>query len=205
MSSWLKKLHQHLIKPITRLGKWQSALVVISVVVALASLPGLFQSVSDYFVPITELSDRATLARQSGDDQTAIRLYQIISDRASKSDYSSNYELGNLYMQSGNYRSAERYYLKAANNPAALMGVFYQLADIYTNHLTSGRDKFAKLTTYRLSTDRKTDTGLMIVLASFYRDWGKLEPALNWFKRAAALDPSNQTLVTEIKSLESSL
>lgn len=196
------KLYRQFVLPIFRLGRWQAAIVIVAALVAVASLVNLLQFEAYYFIPMEELSNRATLVRQSGDTKTAIKLYQVISNRASRFDYSSNYELGNLYLQAGRWRQAERYYLKAASNPAALMSVFYQLSDLYLKHLPDKKDSFAKLLTYRLSTDRKTDAGLMIVLASFYKDWGKLEPALNWYKQAAVLDTHNQAVRDTIKSLE---
>lgn len=203
MINRLVKLFHSYIEPLARRFKvWQLAAIITAIIVTVALSPGLLRAIPGYFIPLEQLSRMAGLARQEGDNRTALRLYQTISMRASEIDFSSNYELGNLYSKMGKWNLAERYYLKAASNPAALGSVFYQLSDLYLKHLPNKGDRFVELISAKMESERKTDSGLAVVLAAYYRELGDQDNALLWFKRAANLDPDNTAITNAIEELE---
>ncbi len=203
MINRLVKLCHFYIKSLVRRFKvWQLAAIITAIIVTVALSPGLLRAIPGYFIPLGQLSRMAGLARQEGDNRTALRLYQTISNRASEMDFSSNYELGNLYSKMGKWNLAERYYLKAASNPAAPGSVFYQLSDLYLKHLPNKGDRFVALIFAKMEDERKGDSGLAVILAAYYRELGDKKNALLWFKQAASLEPDDAEINSAIEELE---
>jgi len=198
----VKLFHSYVESLARRFKMWQLATIITAIIVVVALSPGLLRAIPGYFISLEQLSHMAGLARLEGDDRTALRLYQTISVRASEIDFSSNYELGNLYSKMGKWNLAEHYYLKAASNPAALGSVFYQLSDLYLKHLPNKGDRFVELISAKMESERKTDSGLAVILAAYYRELGDKEHALLWFKRAANLAPDNTAIISAIEDLE---
>lgn len=205
MENVLSKVRGYWQAGVRRFGWWKLLTIILAVVVVISLSPSLIRGVIDYSIPLEQLSSMAVRSKQAGDNKTALRLYHTISARASKSDFSSNYEIGNIYAEMGRWKLAEKYYLKAASNPAALSSVFYQLSDLYLKHLPNKKDSFAELLTYRAQNDRKADAGLMIILASFYRELGKNDLALQWFKQVVILEPDNTSAQAAVAELEAML
>lgn len=155
-------------------------------------------------IPIDQLSSSAAQARLSGDNQTALRLYKIVSARASKIDFTSNYELGNILSELGKYSAAEKHYLRASNNAGAPTGVYYQLSDLYLKHLPKKQQSFINLLKKRIDS-QPANVGLVIVLASFYQQIGDKTQAITWYEQALKLDPSNSAVAASIQELKTSL
>lgn len=200
----MKKFVSDLSLLFRKLQAWQWLLISVSIVVAIFGLFNLGRIAYYYTIPLDQLSSMGTRARQSGNSRAALDIYHTVSARASHIDFSSNYELGNIYLEAGKWRTAEHYYLKAAANPAALQSVFYQLMDLYLNHLTDRQGVFADLLIRRLQSDRRQDEGLMIVLGSLYRARGEIDKATPWFKQALAIDPNNQSAIAALADMASS-
>ncbi|MBU1083123.1 tetratricopeptide repeat protein [Patescibacteria group bacterium] len=156
------------------------------------------------FVPLNQLSSQASQARLAGDDKTALRLYRVVSARASKIDYSSNYELGNILSEMGQYTVAEKHYLRASNNPAAPMSVYYQLSDLYLKYLQKKQQHFINLLKQRI-TDQPTHDGFVVILAGFYQQIGDKEQAIIWYEQALELDPNNAGVKSSLLELKASL
>lgn len=152
-------------------------------------------------MPLDVLSDQASEARLHGDNKTALKLYRIVSARASKFDFSSNYELGNIYQELGQWRRAEYHYLRATDNASSPISLFYQLEELYLRHLPERADRFPPIIQKRLTTDADNHS-IMALLAEFYQQRGDKTQALDWYKKALALDPTNRALQEEVKSLE---
>lgn len=176
---------------------WVVATLIIIGVAVLASY--LFYSQS---IPIVELSNQAYEARLAGNDDEAYRIYKIISYRADYNDYSSNYELGNILSEKGDYKQADHHYRRAALNGSAPHSVYYQMADMYLRHLPDRSDSFIEFMK-TVVLHRKTDPNVRIVLAAFLSDLDRKTEAVEWFKKALELDPDNQQIKDEIKLLES--
>ncbi len=155
-------------------------------------------------IPISQLSSNAAQARLSGDNQTALRLYKYVSARASRIDFTSNYELGNILSEMGRYTAAEKYYWRASNNPGAPTTLYYQLSDLYLRHLSGKQDHFIALMEKRIAS-QPTNVGLVIVLASFYQQTGDKNQAIIWYEQALKLDPSNSAVAASIQELKASL
>ena len=205
----LRKFFQHWISRWTELptrdnwreNNWVRAGVIIGVL-GLLTITG-FQLVYD-FTPLDQLSSQAAQARLSGDNKTALRLYKIVSARASRIDFTSNYELGNIFSELGKYTAAERHYLRASNNAAAPVTVYYQLSDLYLKHLPSKQNSFILLLKKRIAS-QPTQDGFVIVLASFYQQIGDRSQAIVWYEQALKLDPSNSAVAASIQELKASL
>ena len=187
--TWSEKIRQSKIA-------WGVATLIIIGVTVLASY--LFYSQS---IPIVELSNQAYEARFAGDNDEAYRIYKIISARADYNDYTSNYELGNILSEKGNYDQADHHYRRAALNGSAPASVYYQMADMYLHHLPDRADSFIEFMK-TVAEYRKTDSNVRIVLAAFLSDIDRKPEAVEWFKKALDLDPSNEHVRNEIKLLE---
>ena len=162
-----------------------------------------FQLVYD-LTPLDQLSSQAAQARLSGDNKTALQLYKIVSARASKIDFTSNYELGNILFEMGKYTAAEHYYLRASDNSGAPITVYYQLSDLYLKHLPKKQQGFISLMKKRV-VSQPTNDGFVVVLASFYEQIGDKPQAITWYEQALKLDPSNGAVAASIQALKASL
>lgn len=156
------------------------------------------------FTPLDKLSSQAIKARMADDNKTALKLYKIISARASDIDFSSNFELGNILLEMKHYSTAEKYYLRASNNPSAPISVYYQLSDLYLRHLQKKQQSFITLLKQRI-VSQPTHEGFVIVLASFYQQIGNKTEAIVWYEQALKLDPSNLAVAASIQELKASL
>jgi len=184
-----------------RENNWARAGAVLLVLVLL-----FFAGQNFYYdaIPINQLSSQAAQARLSGDNKTALRLYKIVSARASRIDFTSNYELGNILSEMDKYTAAEHYYLRASNNAGAPTTLYYQLSDLYLKHLLSKRDSFIILMKKRIAS-QPTQEGFVIVLASFYQQIGDKNQAITWYEQALKLDPNNSAVAASIRELKASL
>jgi len=205
----LKKIMQHFVGGWTesptqdnwRENNWVRAGVIVGV---LGLLTVIGFNLTYEFVPLDQLSSQAAQARLSGDNKTALRLYKVVSARASRIDFSSNYELGNIFSELGKYTVAEKHYLRAANNAGAPITLYYQLSDLYLKHLPDKRDRFITLMKKRIDSQPTSD-GLVIVLASFYQQIGDKTQAITWYEQALELDSSNSAVAASIQELKASL
>jgi len=205
----LKKIVRHCINRWTELptkdnwreNNWVRAGVIVGLM-SLLTITG-FQLLYD-FTPLDQLSSQAAQARLAGDNKTALRLYRVVSARASKIDFTSNYELGNILSEMGKYTSAEHYYLRASDNSGAPVSVYYQLSDLYLKHLPKKQQSFISLLKKRI-VSQPTNDGFVVVLAGFYEQIGDKPQAIVWYEQALKLDPSNTAVAASIQELKASL
>ncbi len=188
----------------SRLGPQKGVALLVGGLTLILIIIGVANLILGSTQPVEELSRQASEARLGGDNEKALKLYRLVSARSSPFDYSSNYELGNIYQEREDWGKAAYYYRKAASNPSAPAGVFYQLSDLYLNHLQARADDFIRFMEKQAGA-RQDDESIRIVLADFYRQRGDKDKALEWYRKALELTPNNEAIQQTIRELEGSL
>jgi len=127
---------------------------------------------------LPDLDNPTLLERINFEHETQIRFSRYLIYR----------NLGDIYFQEKEYKSAEHYYSKAYNNYLIDYSLFKKIADTY---YLRGDLKTAILFNERGAIRNPLDYNWTMALAELYRESGELEKAKFYFNRALQLAPSN--------------
>lgn len=137
-----------------------------------------------------------------GDPNTAINAY-IKAGEVSPNNFLSFGNLGNLYVELGDYDRAEAAYKKALANDLQKGYLYRNLIDLYNQHMSAKKAEIEKILKEGLAIPENSNSvELMIFLAAYYQDAGKKLEAIATMKQILSIDAKNTYALEGLKRLQ---
>lgn len=154
-----------------------------------------------------ELVGIAIEQQDNGNYAEAKKLYErtlIKAPADSPTVYHANRGLMNIALQEGKYQAAQTYFIRANNAIVIYFHLFSDIVDAYkTGPLKDQRKVFEKAFE-QACLRTPNDTNFATTFASYYRDIGNNQKAIEWYQFAIDHNaPNSDILQAEINNLQS--
>lgn len=174
-----------------------------SEVVALANkkIGELVASIVKNYDSEAQWLDLGSYRKLVGDNSGAIAAWNFLA-KIRPQDYIAQHNLGDLYAFSlRDYVRGERYFLKSIELNQANVQGYLALANLYAVASFGKTGQVASILLRGIEAN-PGELSLITALASYYRDAGNIDKAIEYFKMALHLAPQNNAISDELAKLE---